>query len=100
MVQSMSDPKSCVFDQANCEYSVGAVESSQRERLCLQKPYSEERLVPEYEIADTNVDWRVWGVVRPSKDQGKCGGDFAFSTAASAESQFAIKTGKLYDLSE
>jgi|OM-RGC.v1.019941538 Cysteine protease len=46
------------------------------------------------------VDWRAWNVVRPPKDQGKCGGDFAFSTAASAESQFAIKTGKLYDLSE
>jgi len=56
--------------------------------------------VPEYEISSANVDWRSWGVVRPSKDQGKCGGDFAFSTAASAESQFAIKTGKLYDLSE
>lgn len=39
-------------------------------------------------------------MVRPAKDQGKCGGDFAFSTAAGAESQFAIKTGKLYDISE
>jgi hypothetical protein len=29
-----------------------------------------------------------------------CGGDFAFSTVAIVESAYAIKTGKLYDLSE
>lgn len=39
-------------------------------------------------------------MVRSAKDQGKCGGDFAFSTAAAAQSLYAIKTGKLYDLSE
>jgi hypothetical protein len=47
-----------------------------------------------------NVDWRVWGVVRPVKDSGKCVGDYAFTTTAATETAFAIKTGKLYDLSE
>ena len=49
---------------------------------------------------DDLVDWRKWNVVRRAKDQGKCGGDFAFTGAAAAESRYAIKTGKLYDLSE
>jgi C1A family cysteine protease len=57
-------------------------------------------MVPEFSEEDMMVDWRDWNVVRPAKDQGKCGGDYAFSTASSAETSFAIKTGKLYDLSE
>jgi C1A family cysteine protease len=77
---------------------VGPVE--QNENLCLDEPYSEERVVPVFEEDDITVDWRRWNVVRPAKDQGKCGGDFAFTSASIAESRFAIKTGKLYDLSE
>lgn len=56
--------------------------------------------MPEYGDDDIMVDWRSWNVIRPAKDQGKCGGDFAFTSTSSAESLFAIKTGKLYDLSE
>lgn len=57
-------------------------------------------MVPKFEEDDTLVDWRRWNVIRPAKDQGRCGGDYAFTTASNAESRFAIKTGKLYDLSE
>jgi len=46
------------------------------------------------------VDWRTKDVVNPVKDQGQCGSCWAFSTIGSLESAWAIKTRKLYSLSE
>lgn len=46
------------------------------------------------------VDWRGRGVVNPVKDQGSCGSCYAFSAISAVESAYAIKTGKLYNLSE
>jgi C1A family cysteine protease len=48
----------------------------------------------------SEVDWRKKGVVNPVKDQGQCGSCWAFSAISSIESNNAIKTGKLYSLSE
>jgi len=45
-------------------------------------------------------DWRNHSVVNPIQDQGQCGSCWTFSTAASVESAYAIKTGKLQKLSE
>jgi cathepsin F len=45
-------------------------------------------------------DWRSKGVVGPVRQQGSCGGCYAFSAAANLESQHAIKTGRLLSLSE
>ena len=56
--------------------------------------------MPEFSASEKTIDWRSWSVVGAVKDQGRCGGDFAFSTAAAAETAYAIKTGQLYDLSE
>jgi C1A family cysteine protease len=53
-----------------------------------------------YDESDTNVDWRERHVVNPIRDQYDCGSCYAFSTIAAAESAYAIKTGKLYMLSE
>ncbi len=62
--------------------------------------FNSTRLIPEFDPSHSTIDWRIWGVVRPVQDSGKCAGDYAFSTTAVTETAFAIKTGKLYDLSE
>lgn len=47
-----------------------------------------------------SIDWRDKSVVTEVKDQGNCGGCWAFSTTGTIESQLAINTGKLISLSE
>lgn len=45
-------------------------------------------------------DWRNYGVVSSVKNQGYCGGCWAFSAAANIEGQYAIKHGYIYSFSE
>lgn len=87
------DPTKC----DECAFSVGPVGNAS---VCLTDPFSPNRVVPQFDEQAQSVDWRIWNVIGSVKDQGKCGGDFAFSTTAAAETAYAIKTGKLYDLSE
>jgi len=49
---------------------------------------------PEY------LDWRDKGVVTPVKNQKKCGSCWAFATAATVESAYAVAHGELRSLSE
>jgi len=53
--------------------------------------------VPNY---PSSLDWRKSGVCNPVKDQGSCGAGWAFASIQAVESAWAIKTGKLYSLSE
>lgn len=46
------------------------------------------------------VDWRTKGAVTPIKDQGQCGGCWAFATVASTEGAYFLATGALRSLSE
>lgn len=45
-------------------------------------------------------DWRWYGVVTPSKDQGACGACWAFASTAMMESKIAMAGGNVQDLSE
>lgn len=50
--------------------------------------------------APPSVDWREKGVISDVKDQGQCGSCWAFGTAETVESYYALKTGQLHVLSE
>jgi len=50
--------------------------------------------------APASYDWRNYGVVQIVKDQGQCGGCWAFASTGNIESAYAIKHGTLYNLSE
>lgn len=54
----------------------------------------------DFENLPTTVDWRTKGVVNQVRNQQQCGSCYSFSAVSTLESAVAIKTSKLYDLSE
>lgn len=72
---------------------LGAVVSNIKDTKSITVPNSKSTVPDSY-------DWRDHGVVNPVKNQGQCGSCWAFSTIASSESAYAIKTGSLLSFSE
>jgi len=61
---------------------------------------TEAALQPPMRPSVTSIDWRDKGVVTPVKNQGQCGSCWSFASAEAVESRWAIKTGRLEELSE
>jgi len=58
---------------------------------------------PETVSSSSPIDWRNhngFSYVNNIKDQGSCGSCWAFSTNAALETEYAVKKGQLYNLSE
>lgn len=72
-----------------CAYPVGPVEDTEP-TICVSEMFSASRVVPPYADDAVAVDWREWGVVRDIVDQSTCGSCWAFMSAASVESHYAI----------
>jgi len=56
--------------------------------------------LPEYKEYKDSIDWRDEYKVSSVKNQGHCGGCWAFSAVGAVESAWAIKKNTLYNLSE
>lgn len=65
-----------------------------------QREQDETRIRRNLKALPDHVDWRDQGVITPVKNQGWCGSCWAFASVETLESQWAIKTGILQELSE
>ncbi|KAF7494212.1 Digestive cysteine proteinase 3 [Sarcoptes scabiei] len=84
-------------DLTNKEYN------DQMNRLKVKHDVQSEHVFDNEDVSDLpdEVDWTLLkNVVAPIKDQKQCGSCWAFSAVASMESQNALKTGQLVELSE
>ncbi|KAJ4904825.1 putative cysteine proteinase [Raphanus sativus] len=70
------------------------------ERLRSDPVIGDRYLYKEGDVLPDEVDWREKGAVVPVKNQGDCGGCWAFAAAGAVEGLNKIKTGELISLSE
>lgn len=91
-----ADGLSCESSTGECNYKVGPVNG---EQTCYSTKYSDDRIIGPLADSD-NVDWRLYNVVTPIRDQLSCGSCWAFAVTGMVESAHAIKHGPLYEVSD
>jgi C1A family cysteine protease len=73
--------------------------STESDLITKSEPLPGRNLQTTTEIPES-FDWRTKGVVSPVRNQAGCGSCWAFSTIAVLEARYALKYGKLQNLSE
>ena len=71
----------------------------QREQMSL-RTNRPQRSLSSLDGIPASLDWRDQNVITPVKNQGHCGSCWSFASTETIESHWAIKTGKLQELSE
>ena len=70
-----------------------------RHQMNQRKPQQQQQQQPKTPLPKS-LDWRDSNIITPVKNQGKCGSCWTFASAETVESHWALKTGKLQELSE
>ncbi|KAH9256963.1 hypothetical protein BASA81_004784 [Batrachochytrium salamandrivorans] len=109
IVKHNADPKQTFTMEMN-EFGSLTVEEFAQERMGVKLsatqtlmsslPHVSLRSNPGLADPPSELDWTELGKVTKVKNQGRCGSCWAFSAMGAIESAFAIKTGKLVELSE
>jgi cathepsin L len=64
-----------------------------------QKHFAEVTKMDKNSFKNGGIDWRTKGVLPPVRNQGQCGSPVVFAGIDAIESDYAITTGKMIDLS-
>ena len=90
----------CLANGFETNVNVFRSSATPRYAVCDSKPCTTEATMNNSFVVCSAWDWTTKGVVSPIQNQEQCGSCWAFSTVATLESAWAVKTGTLLKLSE